>query len=198
MDMIKSYRPETNSISNSQILAEPYSWQKAETVIKEMSETLILGLIEKRMATERITITIGYQPTSRNDSASTRPKSSHASINLGKYTSSSSIITSSILKIYRQTINKNLNIRRITVAFHHILREKDIMPQTCTPSLFEEQEAVDHQAASPTSEAKERKIKDTLIAIKNRYGKNSILTGTSFEDGATARERNRQIGGHKA
>lgn len=198
MDMIKSYRPETNSISNSQILAEPYSWQKAETVIKEMSETLILGLIEKRMATEHITITIGYQPTSRNDSASTRPKSSHASINLGKYTSSSSIITSSILKIYRQTINKNLNIRRITVAFHHILREKDIMPQTYTPSLFEEQEAVDHQAASPTSEAKERKIKDTLIAIKNRYGKNSILTGTSFEDGATARERNRQIGGHKA
>lgn len=198
MDMIKSYRPETNSISNSQILAEPYSWQKAETVIKEMSETLILGLTEKRMATERITITIGYQPTSRNDSVSTRHKSSHASINLGKYTSSSSIITSSILEIYRQTINKNFKIRRITVAFHHILCEKDIMPQTYTPSLFEEQEAVDHQAAPPTSEAKERKIKDTLIAIKNRYGKNSILTGTSFEDGATARERNRQIGGHKA
>ena len=72
------------------------------------------------------------------------------------------------------------------------------MPQTDTPSRVEEQEAVDKQAASPTSEAKERKIKDSLIAIKNRYGKNSILTGTSFEDGSTARERNRLIGGHKA
>lgn len=196
--MIKAYKPQTNSISNGQVLPCPYNWHEAEIVTREMAENLSLELASKRIATDQIVLSIGYQTT--HDDIDNNYF--HTTANLTEYSSSTNVITSTTIKLYNKLVNRDRLIRRLNITLNHVIPEQTVRRNVniVAPSLFDE--PVDNKntakAKQENTNEKEKKIQDAIIHIKNKFGKNSILKGTNYEKGATAKERNKQIGGHKA
>ena len=170
---IKAYKPKSNSICNSQILFEDYSYEKAETVLKEMIEIKSLELVENDLVTERIKLYIGYSKD--------RIKSTGGSVTLSKPTNVFTDLEEVFLKLYRKTTNRNVAIRRIGVYFEKV--SKIDYEQL---DLFEDQAKLE----------KERNLEKTIAQVKNKLGKNAILRGMNLVDGATAKIRNTLIGGH--
>lgn len=170
---IKAYKPKSNSICNSQILFEDYSFDKAEIVLKEMIEIKSLELVENDLVTERIKLYIGY-------SKDTIPATG-GSVTLSKATNVFSDLEEEFLKVYRKTTNRNVAIRRIGVYFEKV--SKIDYEQL---DLFVDQAKIE----------KERKLEKTISQVKNKHGKNAILRGMNLVDGATAKVRNTLIGGH--
>ena len=196
MQDIKAYRPQTNSISSGQVLKEPYSFEKARTVVQEMTDSLSLDLVSKKVKTDQIVLAVAYDTASvenctgelvRDWYGRTVPKPSHGSVNLGRYSSSTSHILEAVMGLYDRIVDRNLLVRRLNVTANHILPDEKAAMEA-QPTLF----------AGGTDDARERKIQESILQIKKKYGKNSILKGMNFEEGATAIERNGQIGGHKA
>lgn len=209
---IKAYRPETNSIVSGQVLQCPYSWEKARLVVKEMADSLALGLVEKGLATDQLVLTIGYDIENLKDQELQSrytgeivtdrygrriPKHSHGTANLEKATSSSRKMMEEALKLYDRIVNRKLLIRRLSITAGRVAPE----------ALFREEEAweqlnlfTDYKEKEREQEAldKEKRLQKAMLDIKKKYGKNAVLKGMNLEEGATARERNRQIGGHKA
>ena len=217
IDYLKVYRPETNSLSNGQVLTEPYTFQKARVVVQEMADDIALNLVSKRLVTDQIVLTVGYDIESlTNPNIRAKyygdittdhygrqvPKQAHGTINLGKHSSSTKQIMEAVASLYDQIVNPNLLIRRLTLTTNHVVSEENIMKTDSTPlqlDLFTDYDALKaQQKAEEEEHAKERRMQETLLNIKNKFGKNSILRGLNLEDGATAIERNKQIGGHKA
>lgn len=204
---IKSYKPSTNSISSGQVLQDPYTFDKARIVVWEMADSLSLDLLGKKLVTNKLTLTVGYDKDNLLDPniADTYvgeitvdnydrkiPKHSHSTITLDEYTFSSHKITDAILELFDKIVNKNLLIRRLTIACLNVVSE-DKKPVTYKSyDLF-----TDFNEDNKKSE-KEEKIQKTLLAIKEKYGKNAIIKARSLEEGATMKSRNEQIGGHKA
>ena len=201
IDQIKSYRPSTNSLSSGQVLKCPYENDKAKLVMREMTDSLVLDLVEKGLVTDQMVLTIGYDGESLNDSASDAgyhgpvvtdyygravPKPAHGSINLGKLTASTQLITDAVMELFDRITDKNLLIRRMYVVANHTVREDSVGGVQL--DLFGDEKL----------DEKERRRQKAILAIRHKYGKNSILKGMNFEEGATAIERNGQIGGHKA
>ena len=214
MEYIKAYRPESNSISSGQVLQCPYDFTKAKIVVREMAESIALDMVAKHIVTDQLVLTIGYDieslsnPKTEFDGEVTVdwygrkvPKHAHGTANLGKATSSAKLITGAVMKLYDNIVNKNLLIRRINLTVNHIVDEnaiKDSNPAVQL-DLFTDYDALKEKQEKEKEELKkERRMQETLIDIKKKYGKNSILKGLNFEEGATAKERNKQIGGHKA
>lgn len=218
MEYIKAYRPETNSLSSGQVLTEPYTFEKARVVVKEMADAAALDLVSKRLVTNQLVLTVGYDieslsnPTIRAsyDGPMTTdyygrqvPKHTHGTANLERYSSSTRLITEAVISLYDGIVNKNLLIRRLNLTTNHVIDEaspaargKDKAVQL---DLFTDYEALEKERRQEDERLeKERRMQETLLDIKRKFGKNSILRGLNFEEGATARERNRQIGGHKA
>ncbi len=213
---IKSYKPSSRSISSGQVLQEPYSFEKAKLIVREMIDALVLDLVRKRLVCDHVVLYIGYDVENLKDPSRMStysgdikldhygravPKSARGTASFGKHTSSARIITEKVLTVYEQAVEKNLLIRRITLAAGHILPEDKVLNNQGYEqiSLFTDIFELERQQAMEESALnKERKMQDALIFIKSRYGKNAILRGTNFQEGATARERNAQIGGHKA
>ena len=211
---IKRYRPQANSFSSGQVLQHPYPADKARIVVQEMADTVALHLVERRLVCNQLALTVNYDteiPTATSHPYSgataidhygrTVPKPAHGTISLPIPTSSSAIITDALLHIYDHHIDPLLLVRRITIATLNVIPEEDNAIQIAIQkshqlSLFHNDEEQPH--TDPNQLAKERRIQETLIDIKQRFGKNAILKGLNFQDGATAKERNRQIGGHKA
>ena len=162
---IKSYRPSANSLSSGQVLQTPYEFGKARTVVKEMTDSLVLDLVEK-----------GLRPV---------PKPAHGSVNLGRQTSSTKLITKAVMELFDRIVDPALLVRRMYVVANHVIDERKV--DGVQLSLFEE----------PVDEKKERSEQEAILAIRRKFGKNAILKGTNFEEGATAKERNQQIGGHR-
>jgi len=196
MPVIKSYRPQSSSISTGQVLQKPYSFDKARTVIREMADNLALDLVSKQLKTDQIVLAIGYDIESTAGYAGelvsdwygrTIPKPAHGSVNLGRFSSSTSLIMEAVTGLFDRITDRKLLVRRLNICANHLAPDEIIQEQTQL-SLFGESKDND----------KERKIQESILKIKSRYGKNSILKGLNFEDGATAKERNAQIGGHKA
>jgi len=196
MPDIKAYRPQTTSVSSGQVLKEPYTFEKARTVVREMVDTLVLDLVSKKLKTDQIVLAVGYdiENSSRfnGDLVSdwygrTVPKPTHGSINLGRFTSSTSHISESVTGLFDRIVDRQLTIRRLNVTANHLISDEKAESMT-QPCLFEEAK----------DDSKERRVQESILRIKNKYGKNSILKGINFEEGATAIERNSQIGGHKA
>lgn len=209
---IKAYRPETNSIVSGQVLQCPYSWEKARLVIKEMADSLALGLVEKGLAAKQVVLTIGYDIENLKDRGIQDqyagevvtdrygrkiPKHSHGTANLEKATASSEKMMEEALKLYDRIANRKLLIRRLSITAGQVapeasFREEEAWEQL---SLF-----TDYKAKEREQERSERekRLQKAVVDIKKKYGKNAVLRGMSLEDGATAIERNRQIGGHKA
>ena len=196
MEDIKAYRPQTNSISSGQVLKEPYSYEKAGNVVREMIDNLSLDLVSKKLKTDQIVLAIGYDSECAGKYngelvsdwyGRAVPRPAHGSVNLGRFTSSTSHILESVMKLYDRITDKNLTIRRLNITANHVITEEKAQNQS-QPTLFD----------VAADDEKERRIQESILKIKSRYGKNSILKGMNFEEGATAMERNSQIGGHKA
>ena len=210
---IKAYRPETNSISSGQVLQCPYPYDKARLVVREMAEAVALELLEKRIVTDQLTLTVGYD-IENTASGSYRgetvldpygrkiPKHAHGTATLGQKTSSVRRIVDAVLGIYDEKADPKLTVRRLTVTANRLMREENILREPEQPvqfSLFDDPAAQERQLRQEEAkQERERRIQEALLDIKKKYGKNAILSGGSYLDGATARERNRQIGGHKA
>jgi len=218
MEAVKAYRPETNSFSSGQVLQEPYNFRKGRVVIREMAEGMALDLVSKRQMTDQLVLTVGYdtecltRPEIRekyhgeittNYYGKPVPKHAHGTFNFKKPTSSSRLIMDGAAELFDRCVNPDLLIRRLNLTTNHVKDESTLnYKQTLTNKqldLFTDYAALERERQEEKALlAKERRMQEAQLKIKQRYGKNAILRGLNFEEGATAKERNSQIGGHKA
>ena len=182
-----------------------------------MADAVALDLVSKRLVTDQLVLTVGYDIESltnpdirdsyHGDVTTDHygrqvPKHAHGTANLDKFTSSTRQIMKAVASLYDRIVNPNLLIRRLTLTTNHVISEESARTTSSTPiqlDLFTDYEALEaQQKAEEEAQAKERRMQETLLSIKSKFGKNSILRGLNLEEGATAIERNKQIGGHKA
>ncbi len=212
---IKSYRPSTNSLGSGQVLSCPYDWEKARLVVKEMTDLLVLELVDKGLVTDQMVLTVGYDVDNlrqdqkekyRGEVTTDRygrkiPKHAHGTGNIGRKTSSTHLIMEAVLSLYDDIVNPKLMIRRINITANHVIPEADAERETQFEqlSLFEDAEQEELRKQQEEKElAREKRMQHAVIDIKKKFGKNAILRGMNLEEGATARNRNNQIGGHRA
>ena len=213
---IHAYRPENRSLSSGQVLSEAYPFDKARLVIREMTDNLALDLVDKRLVTDQLTLTVGYDTGNLKDPARMRaydgpvegdyygrpvPKPAHGSINLPRATAAASVLLDYMTRLYDRVVHPALLVRRMYVVANHVLPEDeaDKPAQTEQLDMFTDYAAArEQQEKENAALEKERKRQQAVLEIKKRFGKNAVLRGMNFEEGATARERNAQIGGHKA
>ncbi len=213
---IKAYKPSSNSISSGQVLQCAYSFEKARLVVREMTEGLVLDLVDKGLVTDQLVLTVGYDRENLADPnrrgaykgevatdyyGRAVPKKAHGSINLKKQTSSTKIITEAAMELFDRIVDKDLTVRRMYVVANRVVPESEAA-QTRSESeqlsLFTDYAALERERqAEDEALAREKRLQKAVLNIKRKFGKNSILKGMSFEEGATARERNKQIGGHR-
>lgn len=216
IDQIKAYKPTTNSISAGQVLSSAYNFQKARVVVQEMADNLSLNLVDKKLVTDQLVLTVNYDTESltnptikeeyhgeivNNYYGKPVPKHAHGTTNLNTHSSSSRLIIDAIMKLYDKIVNHNLLIRRLTLCANHVISEEKIqlIKQPIQLDLFTDYDQFKKEKEEEKEMfEKERKIQESVLSIKKRYGNNAILKGVNFEEGATAKERNTQIGGHKA
>ena len=216
LEAVKAYRPESNSLSSGQVLQEPYTFRKARVVIKEMAEGMALDLVSKRLVTDQLVLTVGYDAENLtrpeilekyhgeityNHYGKPVPKHAHGTLNFKNPTSSSRLIMEGAAALFDRHVNPDLLIRRLNLTTNHVVPEVSLMqdnkPQQL--ELFVDYEAQDRQRQEEKARMdKERRMQEAQLKIKKRFGKNAILRGLNFEEGATAKDRNSQIGGHKA
>ena len=213
---IKSYKPENNSLGAGQVLKEPYSFDRGRIVIREMADALSLELLDKGLVTDQLVLTVGYdienltdlnrKSAYKGDITVDRygrqvPKPAHGTENLKAKTSSARLITRGMLNLYDRIADKNLLIRRITISATKVVSEKQAEEKQKyrQMDLFTDYSDLKKKEEEENARLdRERRLGQAMLSIKKRYGKNAILKGTSLEEGATAMERNGQIGGHKA
>ncbi len=212
---IKSYSPESTSICSGQVLNSAYEAEKALTVMREMVCQLSLDLVERGMAASSLTLYVGYDCASlrRTEIAASYtgpvvvdrygrqvPKPAHGIHRFPMPTSSARLLTQAMLEIYHRVVNKNLLVRRLNLTAGQLVSQAEADKQQCAPrqlDLFADNETIIRQEQREREQLKrERNVQKALLNIKHRFGKNAILKGTSFKEGATARERNQSIGGH--
>lgn len=216
MEDVKAYKPETNSISSGQVLHCPYEFDKARLVVKEMIDLMALDLVDKGLVTSQIVLTIGYDienMTDKNRSQSYKgtvttnyygkkvPKPAHGTTNLPKQTSSTTLITNAVMELYDKIVNKKLLIRRINIVANKLVDEHSVKNANKYEQLdlFTDYEILKKQREKENAESeREKRMQNTILDIKKKFGKNAILKGMNLQEGATAKDRNNQIGGHKA
>ena len=215
IDMVKAYKPENNSFSSGQVLQSAYDVRKARVVVQEMAEAVALNLVSKRMLTDQIVLTVGYDIESLTNPAIREqyhgevttdfygrkvPKHAHGSENIGRQTSSTRLITEAVLSLYDRIVDPHLLVRRLNLTTNHVVYEDTVshQQQPTQLDLFTDYEAILAKEQREQEELdKERRMQEVQLAIKQRFGKNAILKGMNFQEGATAIERNAQIGGHR-
>ncbi|MBQ8921242.1 MAG: DNA methylase [Oscillospiraceae bacterium] len=210
MAAIKAYRPEHHSLSQGQVLSCPYSAEKGALIIREMADQLVLDLVRKGLAADQIVLHIGYDHTgipkdykgilTCNHYGKQVPKSAHGSVNLGRHTASAKQILAAAVTLYRQITDSRLLVRRLNITANHVIPESECEEETAVQyGLFDDVETLEAQRLrEQITLQKERRLQDAVAEIKQRYGNNAILKGMNFLEGATTRERNGQVGGHRA
>ena len=218
MQDIKAYRPASNSIGSGQVLHRPYTFEKARLVLREMTDLLVLDLVDKGLVTDQIVLTVGYDienltdperrkkykgPVKVDHYGRKKPKSAHGTVNLKKYSSSTKEIMEAVTEAYDRLVNEDLLIRRINISACHVIREADAVKEEIDDGeqldFFTDQKAAEKQRTEKEEQLKaEKDIQKALLDIKKKFGKNAILKGMNLEEDATARAKNSQIGGHKA
>lgn len=213
---VKNYKPLTNCISSGQVLQCPYESGKAKLVVQEMSDLLALDLVDKGLVTNQLTLTVGYDienlmrpeisktyhgPVTTDPYGRRIPKHAHGTTNLDRQTSSTKLIMEATGALFDRIVDEKLLIRRINITANRVVEETTV-PQKETYEqldLFTDYGAVQMQKEQEEKELeREKQIQKALLDIKKKYGKNAILKGMNFEDGATSIKRNDQIGGHNA
>ena len=216
MDQIKAYKPETNSICTGQVLHCPYDFDKTRLVVKEMTDLMSLDLVDKGLVTDQIVLTIGYDIDNLTDPVRKKrykgavttdrygrkvPKHAHGTINLKRQTSSTQMLMDAVMELYDRIVDKDLLIRRINITANKLADEHTVANDDAYEQLdfFTDYEAVKKQREKEEADLdRERHMQEAMLSIKKKYGKNAILKGTNFEEGATSIDRNQRIGGHKA
>jgi len=217
IEAVKAYRPDTNSFSCGQVLQKSCDFKKARVVIQEMAESMALNLVKKQLLTDQIVLTVGYDAESltrpeirekyhgeniTNYYGKLVPKHAHSTSNFDKPTSSSRLIMKSAATLFDHIVNPDLLVRRLNLTVNHVVAESAIQKKSEQPQqldLFTDYETIEKQETEKQKKLdKERLIQEAQLKIKQRFGKNAILRGLNFEEGATAKDRNAQIGGHKA
>ena len=210
IESIKSYKPVTNSLSEGQVLSRPYKYEEAKLIVKEMAENVSLSLVKKDLITSKIVLEIIYDVSNLDNSYENHyvgeidfdgygrkvPKHAHGTINLEHKTSSTEMIVNNTAKLFDRIVNKNLLIRKIYVTVAEVTNEEEYK----NILLYEQMNMfIDYQELEKKKnrEQSEKKLQKAVIDIKERFGKNAVLKGMNFIEGATAIERNGQIGGHK-
>lgn len=213
---IKAYKPTTKSVGSGQVLHSPYPYEKARLVVREMTELLVLDLVEKELVTDQMVLTVGYDIENLTNQEIKKfyhgeittdsygrsiPKAAHGTINLDRHTSSTKLIVKAVTELFERIVDNSLLVRRINLSANHVLDEKTLPKAKAVEQLdlFTDYEALQAQKQAEEAElAREKKMQQAMLDIKRKYGKNAILKGMNLEEGATAVDRNRQIGGHKA
>ena len=210
---IKSYKPSTNSLTSGQVLHCPYTADKAKLIVREMTDLLVLDLVEKGLVTDQIVLTVGYDIENLTGGRTYRgavttdhygrkvPKHAHGTANLGRYMSSTTRITEAVMALFDRIVDPELLVRRINLTVNHVMEERKLPVQMIETQLDLFSDALTQQEKQKAEEAaliRERRRQKAVITIKKKYGKNAILKGMNLQEGATAKDRNRQIGGHKA
>ena len=213
---IKAYKPESNSIGSGQVLQSPYEFEKAKLVVREMTELLVLDLVEKNLVTNQLTLTIGYDienlsdperrkqyhgPVTTDQYGRSIPKHAHGTENLDRYLSSTKLITGAMMNLFDRIVDPKLLVRRITITANRVIDEKAAQRKDEYQQLdlfidYEAEEA--RQREEQTELEREKRMQKAMLDIKHKFGKNAILKGMNLQEGATAKDRNSQIGGHKA
>lgn len=195
MKEIKAYKPSSNSISEGQVLACPYPYDKARIIIREMADSLVLQLTDKHLITDSLTLDVGYDrencdlgsyqgPLHIDRYGRTVPKSAHGTTHLENATNLGSLLIPAAVALFDQIIDPKLTVRRITITANHLEQDEGLF-QT---DLFTDTSRLE----------KEKQLQEAMLGLKKKFGKNAVLKGTNYLDGATMKERNRQIGGHRA
>ena len=209
---VRAYKPENRCVCSGQVLQYPYPYEKAKLVVREMAEAVSLDLLEKGLVTNQIELTIGYDrenvdsglyhgETKTDMYGRQIPKHAHGTSNLRRQTSSTKLITDAVLGLYEKCVDPKLTIRRITIGANKLVEESTaVKPEVPAQlDLFTDYAALEKQEREEEAALeKERRIQKAVLGIKRKFGKNAILKASSLEEGATAKERNSQIGGHKA
>lgn len=218
ISLIKQYRPETNSLSSGQVLQCPYESAKAKLVVREMTDLLVLDLVDKHLVTGQLVLTIGYDTENLASPETARkykgevttdrygrkvPKHAHGTASLDEPSSSTRLITETVMALYDRIVDKNLLVRRITVAANRLTDESAArtgkQEDYVQMDLFTDYEALEKQRQEKEARLqKERALQEAVLSVKKKFGKNAILKGMNLEEGATGMQRNNQIGGHKA
>lgn len=214
---IKAYRPSTNSLGSGQVLHCPYEAEKAKLVLREMADVLSLDLVDKGLVTDQIVVTVGYDIENLTDPKRRMqyrgaivtdgygrqiPKHAHGTINLKGFTASTEKILSAVSTVFDRIVDKTLLVRRLNLTANHVIPETSVSEKNAGYEQLDlftdytvrqsEQEQEQHRLE------RERSMQKTLLTIKRKFGKNAILRGMNLEEGATGKDRNAQIGGHKA
>ena len=213
----KAYKPESRSLSQGQVLSRPYTAEEGRIVVREMADMLAMDLVRKGLFTDQVVLNVGYDVENLSDPLRTKtykgpvttdyygrkvPKSVHGSQNLERKTTSSRMISAAVCAIYDRIVDSGLTVRRFNLSVTHLVTgdELDIQePETEQLDFF-----TDYDEKEKASEAieeelrRERQVQEALLEIRDRYGRNAVVKGLNLQKGATALERNRQIGGHKA
>ena len=202
---IKAYKPQAHSSGAGQVLQSPYPFDKAKLVLREMAERLALDLLNQKLVTDQIVLMVGYDRASNTANyrgeltkdyyGRSGPKHAHGSINLPRMTSSGRLIVNAAVELYDRIVDPSLLIRRLNIVANHTTDEANAPQELDQLDLFTPLETKQKEAESL---ARERSLQETMLKIQNKYGKNAILKANSLQDGATAIDRNRQIGGHRA
>lgn len=214
MEDIKAYRPESNSIGSGQVLPCAYDFDKAKLVVREMADSLALELVDKKLVTNQLTLTVGYDKENLSKGSKrytgeimtdrygrSIPKHAHGTENLEKYTSSAREMMIAAERLYDRIVNPSLLVRRLNLTANHVsdeasVNQKDTYEQLNLFTNYEEKEKQKKEEDAVLK--REKKMQEAMLTIQKKYGKNAILKGIHYEEGATGKERNNQIGGHKA
>ncbi len=216
MELVKAYKPETNSVSSGQVLHCPYDYDKARLIVKEMTDQMVLDLVDKGLVTDQIVLTVGYDIENLTDPGRRRnykgpvtidrygrrvPKHAHGTANLKRQTSSTKMILDATMELYDRIVDKNLLVRRINITANKLVDENQVTKEMAYEQLdlFTDYKAKEEEEAKEEAALeREKRMQKAMLDIKKKFGKNAILKGMNLEEGATAKDRNEQIGGHKA
>ena len=216
MDLVKAYHPGTRSMCSGQVLHCPYPFDKARTVVQEMADSVALDLVEQRLVIDQIVLTVGYDVKNLTDPAiSDRyhgkvttdhygrriPRHGHGTANFDSHTSSSRLIIAKVTELFDRIADPLLLVRRLTLSINRLIPENRVSktPRPLQLDLFADNDELERRRdAEAREQARERRRQETIIRLRHQYGKNIILKGLNYADGATQRDRNGQIGGHKA
>lgn len=213
---VKQYKPESNSVGSGQVLHCPYDFEKARLVVREMIDLLVLDLVDKGLVTDQIVLTVGYDIENLSDPVRRKaykgqittdrygrqvPKHAHGTANIGRYTSSTRLVTDAVLELYDRIVDKSLLVRRLNISANHVIFEADVPKENKVEQLdlFTDYAALEKEKEKEDAALeREKKMQQAVLTIKKKFGKNAILKGMNLQEGATAKDRNAQIGGHKA
>ncbi len=205
IDDVKSYKPDTKSISSGQVLTRPYSFAETAVIVREMAELLALDLVDKKVVTNQIVLTLnydienvknGYKGEVTVDGYGRKvPKHSHGTGNINRFTSSSKFIVNATMDVFYRIADRSLSVRKVNICANHITDENMAEQGNVQLDFFTDYSKI---KAEENALKKERSLQNTMLSIQKRYGKNAILKGTNLQECATTIERNNQVGGHKA